>query len=882
MSEPTRPLLPLVSTRQAPSRTTTDRLEVLSVLMAAPSFDPLFTTEVIRIPGDHEAYGWICTVPQCERAQEPARSLCANHEIEWRKQRRNGGLLADFMRTAEPLKPVAHYQPEDCTICPGIPAWGSSPLCFVHAARWSARRVHWKKRYGEGSGPDYDEWLASEKPFTPYGSCRVTACPDLAENPVGLCQRHLRRYRKAGSPGRARLPRNWGRWLADRDKPITVLYDDELKFRKWCAEADPAHRMDGKVSLLGLRPLVRAEIQWCMFQRTQMRVEAGHWPLPWIQYLADDCRNLGVNSLADLDFGTMRNFPAVIGKAMTRMLRLVYFTREDTKDAGHIETEHYGIKFGSHGGQIDLTGITQRWLRDLVWDQMAHRLLTNPPRSSQPLDVVRRGCVELSAFLEAQAPAGGHDPRLLSGTHMIDFVKDQRHRAANGLQPLAATRRRGKLENAPVSQIMLSGVFNGARRVLRTALENGASEQLGLDRAFIIALPTGGAPKAGRRRPYSDEVARALAGEVNLQALDDMDLEDRGARDIWEALIVTGRRCKEVLNLRLDCVDLMGGLPMFWHDQTKVGNFDAAIRISERLYQRIKQRQAKTVDRFLEREGRLPTAQERSMIALFPARNSNRQHLKGISYGWFNNHFSDWIDSLDIGHVVTHQARHTLATNLLRNGANLTHVKRYLGQVSEAMAEHYVHLSNIDQRLEDALNAIWVTGPGAPEPGVLLSGGEPMSREQAEAMMIDLTRKSTPAEGGFCTFQVVVDGGACPWQMDCHNCEKFVMSGADLVYWHRKREQWRMLAEGSGDPKVADYLHQYFEPTARAIDGLEKALAAVGLLDEALALDLRRPQDYFGRVWATAFRANELAQHEDHGDIDFDDECDADENEDLS
>ncbi|MFF6816241.1 hypothetical protein ACFZAG_41520, partial [Streptomyces sp. NPDC012403] len=117
-------------------------------------------------------------------------------------------------------------------------------------------------------------------------------------------------------------------------------------------------------------------------------------------------------------------------------------------------------------------------------------------------------------------------------------------------------------------------------------------------------------------------------------------------------------------------------------------------------------------------------------------------------------------------------------------------------------------------------------------------------------------------------FKGSASGDACPWDMDCHNCDKFVLSGADLVYWHRKREQWRMLAERAPDGATADYLHQVFEPTARAIDGLEKALSAVGLLDEALALDLRRPQDYFGRVWSTAFRAHELARHEDHGDTD--------------
>ena len=99
----------------------------------------------------------------------------------------------------------------------------------------------------------------------------------------------------------------------------------------------------------------------------------------------------------------------------------------------------------------------------------------------------------------------------------------------------------------------------------------------------------------------------------------------------------------------------------------------------------------------------------------------------------------------------------------------------------------------------------------------------------------------------------------CPWNLDCHNCDKFVLSGADLLYWRRKREQWRLLAEGAPDDATADYLHHYFEPTARAIDGLEKALAGLGLLDDALALDLRKPQDYFHRVWSTAFRAADLA-----------------------
>jgi hypothetical protein len=40
----------------------------------------------------------------------------------------------------------------------------------------------------------------------------------------------------------------------------------------------------------------------------------------------------------------------------------------------------------------------------------------------------------------------------------------------------------------------------------------------------------------------------------------------------------------------------------------------------------------------------------------------------------------------------------------------------------------------------------------------------------------------------------------------------------------------------------------------------------VAALDDALALDLRKPQDYFQRVWATAFRAADLATTADNED----------------
>lgn len=176
-------------------------------------------------------------------------------------------------------------------------------------------------------------------------------------------------------------------------------------------------------------------------------------------------------------------------------------------------------------------------------------------------------------------------------------------------------------------------------------------------------------------------------------------------------------------------------------------------------------------------------------------------------------------------------------------------------------AEHYAQVSHSD--LEDVLQSVWVAGPGSARPGELLSGSKLLTLEEAQALALDLSRRSTPTEGGFCTFQPVVNGAACPWKLDCENCANFVLSGADLLYWRRKQQQWRSISERAPDDATADYLHRVFEPTARAIAGLERALAALGLLDEALALDMRRPQDYFHRVWSINFRANDLAGVDD-------------------
>ena len=182
-------------------------------------------------------------------------------------------------------------------------------------------------------------------------------------------------------------------------------------------------------------------------------------------------------------------------------------------------------------------------------------------------------------------------------------------------------------------------------------------------------MPAAGPTPLRKRSPFPDEVARALADEANLARLaQDYDPSDLGLRDIWETIIVTGRRCQRGLRLRLDCLGRYGGLAMLWHDQTKVGNYDEAIRIPETaLPDGWPRASARPWPGSIERHGRAPTAAERAAMALFPTNLRNRgRRYRRVSYQWFHRGFKAWVDELDIGRWVAHQARHTLATSLLR------------------------------------------------------------------------------------------------------------------------------------------------------------------------------------------------------------------------
>jgi integrase len=193
-----------------------------------------------------------------------------------------------------------------------------------------------------------------------------------------------------------------------------------------------------------------------------------------------------------------------------------------------------------------------------------------------------------------------------------------------------------------------------------------------------------------------------------------MDPSDVGYPDIWSIQVRCGRRIGEVVKLRFDCVGEHLGRTWLWVDMTKVGKLDYAIQIPRDVYDVVRARQAKTLERFGRRHGVEPTAKQRRAIALFPSPLANPTFERSIAPSRFGLKFREWIASEQVnlpGHT-THQARHTLATRLVSAGASMAHVKRVLGHVSEHMSESYVLIAG--SQVEPFLQQVWVTGPGNP------------------------------------------------------------------------------------------------------------------------------------------------------------------------
>lgn len=463
----------------------------------------------------------------------------------------------------------------------------------------------------------------------------------------------------------------------------------------------------------------------------------------------------------------------------------------------------------------------------------------------------------LGVYLDERDPHRGAMPGALSEATAKGFVADFTRRVATSEPVLGVYNLDGRA--SPATKTTYSLTMNALRRVMRWAMDTGTAEAIGLPREFMVAVPTGGAPSFKNPRPFSDDVLRALTDPANIASLADLDPNDGGLADIWSIQVKCGRRISEVITLRFDCVSEHLGRTWMWVDMTKVGKLDYAIQIPRDIYDLVRARQAKTVEKFRLKHGRDPTAKQGRTIALFPSRVAKPTFERSIASASFAMAFKTWIESEKInlpGHT-THQARHTLATRLINAGASMAHVKRVLGHVSERMSDSYVLIAG--SQVEPFLQQVWVTGPGNANPGQLVLSPTASDKTTAQRLLVDLA--AVPTEHGLCTFKPVVGGHDCPFDRQCHSCEHFVLTGADYGYWKRQEQRWAAMAEGAPDRSARDYIYEVFEKSSRAVAGLEKALLALGLLDQAEHLDLRSPhQDFFDPIWTQGWRAGDLVQ----------------------
>lgn len=144
--------LPLPQIR--PDRVGGDRLELLIALINAPSFNPAFRADVIRIPPGDPAYPWHCVVAGCERPRTQHHDLCVVHVRQWRAVQPSGVSRAEFIRASAPLKRTESLSRSRAASAGSGPRWGQSwPSVSGTAAAGAITNTGTAPRWTSSSGP---------------------------------------------------------------------------------------------------------------------------------------------------------------------------------------------------------------------------------------------------------------------------------------------------------------------------------------------------------------------------------------------------------------------------------------------------------------------------------------------------------------------------------------------------------------------------------------------------------------------------------------------------------------------------------------------------------------------------------------------------------
>lgn len=223
-----------------------------------------------------------------------------------------------------------------------------------------------------------------------------------------------------------------------------------------------------------------------------------------------------------------------------------------------------------------------------------------------------------------------------------------------------------KEQNATKAPASVSRMISALRNFYRFLLREGA-----ISADPMTKIDT---PKRAQHLP-----ATLSSQEVDaLMAKPDTD-KPLGLRDraIFELMYATGLRVSEVVDLRLDQLHLAMNLLQV----TGKGDKERLVPISPQATQ--------WVDRYLQeaRPKLLKRVQPKNVFVNFHGGPMTRQGI------WKN--LKTYIASIGIEKDVTpHTLRHSFATRLLENGADLRVVQELLGHSDISTTQIYTHLSN--------------------------------------------------------------------------------------------------------------------------------------------------------------------------------------------
>ena len=846
-------------------------------------FPPWLLTEPIEFPPDHDTYGWACRVEDCHGKLDDTGThrMCSEHRRQYRRLK--GSVDLDgFVRNAKPgAKPAMGWalsRASECEICESNREAERHGYCPQHAN--SLKRA---RRRGVSEAL----WRRTRHPFSPLGPCSVPGCvrdgARIASSGVEerrVCLSHYQHWGSAAaycarSGSKTSTPpdsRTWDTWLASRPVQDSVT--------------PPGSR--GRLSLAHLPQGLQNEIRYAL-HRHATAPRRTQWRPANLQKVVDALAASKATSFCD---PVVADLADMIGSDAERRIwfdlpvaaRSLLVTEETARDAGWFDPIVVGgSPFAGRRDQVlrrsvwDLTPVSQRWLRDLVWEYLRDEAL-KPEGKRLGANAIRKrinGTALLSHILRQNRDDRGEDPARLGRADAL-AVKDTWDLWFDEQIPIprCSGSSRG-VEPGPLTNQTRHGYMASMRRVLQRSREQNRTPP-GMD-LFILDLPDyPAAAKNARPRPLSEDDFRLLVSAESIAALEALDKSNVGFADMWLTQAFQGGRIGETLGLRLGCVGLVGhAQPYLWRDVSKANIVDYGMPCHLPVYERLLRRQEITRVKLRARyaedlaaldergRARLEAEWDRDM-PLFPGSKANPDLTMEAGQFAFRQAWTRWFESLGLKGITTHQTRATLATSLLNNGAPAALVRQVLGHFSEESLAHYARYT--DDTVQRHLQQVWAAGPGMDKPGTILMRPKEVKAVDpaAAAARIDLT--AVPVEHGLCRYGPVVGGAQCPFEKNCSAgpkgpCEHFVLTGADLAYWERKRDAAYHFAEGAPNGEARDYILSQWHPWEPVLTGLREALEELGLLEQAEQLDLRAPrQDYFDPLFSTGFQVSQLNQ----------------------